>query len=128
MDVQLCFLFCSLLVIINLYYCIFYQYLDEINLIIIIIIIINSLERQTLLDLFEHYIPKFARLNRKKELEILLKGINPDDSKFSQLNTIFKHNFLGHNMIQYNADNIGLMNQNNSEHQNMNKQTADNAT
>ena len=35
MDVQLCSLFCSLLVIINLYYCIFYQYLDQINLIII---------------------------------------------------------------------------------------------
>ena len=37
--------------------------------------------------LFEHYIPKFARLNRKQKLEILLKGINPDDSKFTQLNT-----------------------------------------
>ena len=46
-----------------------------------------SLERQTLLDLFEHYIPKFARLNRKQKLDILLKGINPDDNKFTQLNT-----------------------------------------
>jgi len=39
------------------------------------------------LDLFEHYIPKFARLNRKQKLDILLKGINPDDNKFTQLNT-----------------------------------------
>ena len=46
-----------------------------------------SLERQTLLSLVEHYIPKFARLNRKQKMEILLKGINPDDDKFTQLNT-----------------------------------------
>ena len=46
-----------------------------------------SLERQTLFSLVEHYIPKFPRLNRKQKLDILLKGINPDDEKFTQLNT-----------------------------------------
>ena len=48
---------------------------------------IAYLEHQTLLSLVEHYIPKFARLNRKQKMEILLKGINPDDDKFTQLNT-----------------------------------------
>ena len=46
-----------------------------------------SLERQTLFSLVEHYIPKFPRLNRKQKLDILLKGINPDDEQFTQLNT-----------------------------------------
>ena len=46
-----------------------------------------SLERQTLFSLIEHYIPKFPKLNRKQKLDILLRGINSDDEKCTQLNS-----------------------------------------
>ena len=47
-----------------------------------------SLERQTLFDLFEHYIPKFPNFNRKRKLDIILNGVNIDDKEFTHTNTI----------------------------------------
>ena len=37
-------------------------------------------------DLFEHYIPNFPNLNRKRKLDIILKGINIDNEEFTSLN------------------------------------------
>ena len=56
-----------------------------------------SPERQVLLNLFEHYIPTFKNLNRKKKLDILLTGIKTDDPQFFSLNktlTIAVQNFI----------------------------------
>ena len=45
-----------------------------------------SQERQTMFDLFEHYIPNFPNLNRKRKLDIILRGINIDNEEFTYLN------------------------------------------
>ena len=45
-----------------------------------------SQERQTMFDLFEHYIPNFPNLNRKRKLDIILRGINIDNEEFTSLN------------------------------------------
>ena len=45
-------------------------------------------ERQTMLSLIEHYVPNFNRLNKKKKIEIILRGVNIDDDDFLQTNTI----------------------------------------
>ena len=37
-------------------------------------------------DLFEHYIPNFPNLNRKRKLDIILRGINIDNEEFTYLN------------------------------------------
>ena len=44
-------------------------------------------ERQTLLTLIEHYIPKFASLTKKKKMDIILRGLNIDNPDFLSLNT-----------------------------------------
>ena len=46
-----------------------------------------SPERQIMLNLIEHHIPKFTRLNKKQKLEIILRGINIDDDEYISLNT-----------------------------------------
>ena len=43
-------------------------------------------ERQTLFDLFEHYIPKFPNLNKKQKLEIILRGIDIENPEYLQTN------------------------------------------
>ena len=45
-------------------------------------------ERQTLYNLVEHYIPNFPKLNKTKQFEILLLGINPENPEFFTTNTI----------------------------------------
>ena len=47
-----------------------------------------SQERQTLIDLIEHYIPKFEKLNKKEKLNIIIMGLNIDNDDFLHLNTI----------------------------------------
>ena len=44
-------------------------------------------ERQTLLDLFEHYIPKFDKLSKKAKLDIIIMGINIENDDFLDTNT-----------------------------------------
>ena len=46
-----------------------------------------SLERQTLFNLIEHYIPKFNKLSKKEKLRIIIFGIDIDNDDFVQLNT-----------------------------------------
>ena len=56
-------------------------------------------ERQVLFDLFEHYIPKFKALTKKKKLEIILRGINPENDDLVSTNTtltIAVQNFITH--------------------------------
>ena len=47
-----------------------------------------SPERQTLFSLFEHHIPNFNRLSKKKKLDLIIRGINIDDEDYLPLNTI----------------------------------------
>ena len=44
-------------------------------------------ERQTLFNLVEHYIPYFPKLNKRKQFEILLSGISPENPEFHTTNT-----------------------------------------
>ena len=44
-------------------------------------------ERQTLYNLVEHYIPNFSNKSKKKQYEILVMGINTDQSEFNSTNT-----------------------------------------
>ena len=44
-------------------------------------------ERQTLLTLIEHYIPKFSSLSKTKKMDIILRGLNFDNPDFLSLNT-----------------------------------------
>ena len=46
-----------------------------------------SLERQLLFDLIEHYVPNFKRFNKKKKLDLILKGVNIDNEEFISTNT-----------------------------------------
>ena len=46
-----------------------------------------SLERQTLFNLIEHYIPKFHKLSKKEKLRIIIFGIDIDNDDFVHLNT-----------------------------------------
>ena len=41
-----------------------------------------SLEHQIMFSLIEHYVPNFNRLNKKKKLDLILKGVNIDDEEF----------------------------------------------
>ena len=45
------------------------------------------LERQTLFDQIEHYIPRFKNLTKQKKLDIILRGIDIENEDFIQLNT-----------------------------------------
>ena len=47
-----------------------------------------SNERQTLFSLIEYYVPFFKNSNKKKKLEIILKGVNFDNDDFLKTNTI----------------------------------------
>ena len=47
-----------------------------------------SPERQTLFSLFEHHIPNFNRLPKKKKLDLIIRGINIDDEDYLPINTI----------------------------------------
>ena len=47
-----------------------------------------SLERQILFGLIEHYVPNFPRINKKLKLELILRGVNIDDTDFYHTNTI----------------------------------------
>ena len=44
-------------------------------------------ERQILLTLIEHYIPKFSTLTKKKKMDIILLGMNNENPDFLSLNT-----------------------------------------
>ena len=55
------------------------------------------LERQTLLQLFEHYIPNFINFTKKQKLQVILNGIYPDTEDFTRTNitlTIGVQNFI----------------------------------
>ena len=43
-------------------------------------------ERQTMFQLFEHYIPNFKNFTKKKKLNIILNGINVDQDEFKSTN------------------------------------------
>ena len=43
-------------------------------------------ERQTLFQLFEHYIPNFSNFTKKKKLDIILNGININQDEFISTN------------------------------------------
>ena len=46
-------------------------------------------ERQTLfINLVEHYIPNFTKLNKTNQFEILQLGISPENPEFHTTNTI----------------------------------------
>ena len=50
-------------------------------------------------DLFEHYIPKFRKFSKQKQLETILTGINLDNEDFLRTNTtltIAVQNFIMH--------------------------------
>ena len=47
-----------------------------------------SPERQTLVELIKHYVPKFDRFTKKKKLDLILRGINVDDEEYLHVNTI----------------------------------------
>ena len=56
-------------------------------------------EPQVLFDLFEHYIPKFTSFTKQKKLDIILKGIHPENEEFLRTNTtltIAVQNFITH--------------------------------
>ena len=56
-------------------------------------------ERQVLFDLFEHFIPNFITFTKKKKLEIILSGINPENEELISTNTtltIAVQNFIIH--------------------------------
>ena len=46
-----------------------------------------SLERQYLFDLIEHYIPNFKKLNKKCKLDIIMNGLERDNTEYFHLNT-----------------------------------------
>ena len=46
-----------------------------------------SPERQILFNLIEHNIPNFKNLNKKRKIDIILRGINIDNPDYLQLNT-----------------------------------------
>ena len=43
-------------------------------------------ERQTMIDLIEHYVPNFKRLNKKQKLDIILAGVNPENYELLSTN------------------------------------------
>ena len=47
-----------------------------------------TVERQTLFDLVEHYIPKFKTLGKKAKFELLITGLRIHDPDFRDLNRI----------------------------------------
>ena len=54
-------------------------------------------ERQTLFSLVEHYIPKFSSLSKSKQFNILMFGLNSENSDYDYLNrrvTIGLQNFI----------------------------------
>ena len=56
-------------------------------------------ERQVMFDLFEHYIPKFKTFTKHKKLDIILRGINPENDELVSTNTtltIAVQNFITH--------------------------------
>ena len=56
-----------------------------------------SPERQTLFSLFEHHVPNFHRLSKKKKLDLIIRGINIEDEDFLTLNTLltkYVQNFI----------------------------------
>ena len=56
-----------------------------------------SPEHQSLFSLIEHYVPNFNRLNKKQKLDIILRGVNIDDSELFQTNvtlTLAVQNFI----------------------------------
>ena len=56
-----------------------------------------SPERQTLFSLFEHHVPNFHRISKKKKLDLIIRGINIEDEDFLTLNTLltkYVQNFI----------------------------------
>ena len=43
-------------------------------------------ERQIMFDLIEHYVPNFIRLNKKQKLEVILRGVNPENDELLSTN------------------------------------------
>ena len=37
-------------------------------------------------DLIEHYVPNFIRLNKKQKLEVILRGVDPENDEFLSTN------------------------------------------
>ena len=46
-----------------------------------------SHERQILFSKIEHHIPNFKNYSKKKKIDLILRGYNPDNVEFTQLNT-----------------------------------------
>ena len=57
-----------------------------------------SHERQILFSKIEHHIPNFKNYSKKKKIDLILRGYNPDNVEFTQLNTTLTFNKI------YNAD------------------------
>ena len=56
-----------------------------------------SPERQSLFNLIEHYVPNFNRFNKKQKLDLILKGVNIENSEIFQTNvtlTLAVQNFI----------------------------------
>ena len=49
-----------------------------------------SPERQILFGIIEHHIPQFSNYSKHKKLDLILRGYNPDNDEFLQLNTTLK--------------------------------------
>ena len=47
----------------------------------------DSSDRQTLYNLVEHYVANFETMNKNSKYEVLVIGIDPNYSEFSQTNT-----------------------------------------
>ena len=50
-------------------------------------------------DLFEHYIPKFKTFTKRKQLDIILRGVNLENDEFISTNislTLAVQNFIIH--------------------------------
>ena len=44
-------------------------------------------ERQILFSKIEHHIPHFKNYSKKKKIDLILRGYNPDNVEYTQLNT-----------------------------------------
>ena len=39
-----------------------------------------------MIDLIEHYVPNFKRMNKKQKLDVILRGVNPENDELLSTN------------------------------------------